>query len=101
MSDLQLIKQIPFKPLICNLVGYDNSDFSNSSEGFRCPCPICKDSNKHNFTVDESKNVFKCHKCNKSGSTIDFVKEVKNIETNEAIQFLDKEILGNSFHPAK
>ena len=44
----------------------------NSFEGikqyeFNCPSPICKGDNKHNWTFNAEKNVFRCWKCNYKG----------------------------------
>jgi len=50
-------------------------------------CPFCNEQTGA-IILKETENRFKCTKCGKMGGSVDIVKQLKNIETNEAVQLI-------------
>lgn len=53
-----------------------------------CPLHDKKKKDKPRFSANEEKKTFKCFNCEKSGSILDFVKEYKGIQLQEAALWL-------------
>jgi len=58
-----------------------------SGANYTCTCPFHNEKSG-SFTVNASKNIFKCFGCGESGNSIDFLIKYKKIELQEALHIL-------------
>jgi len=93
MNNIENIKKIDIKTLIEKETGLTFDKHNKLSQ-----CPFCKSGTGPNkssaFSVNIEKNIFKCFSCDKSGNAIEFVKYKQNIESVNAIQYIQKNYSG-------
>jgi len=58
-----------------------------------CKCPHCKSDAM--VALVPSKGIYRCFRCGETGNAITFVKEVRGISTDEAINYLESMYYNN------
>jgi DNA primase len=56
-------------------------------QGYTAKCPFHNEKSE-SFTVSQSKNIYKCFGCGKSGNSINFLMEHKGMSYPEALAWL-------------
>ncbi|HAF30557.1 MAG TPA: hypothetical protein DCG75_16055 [Bacteroidales bacterium] len=86
------VKTLNIKPIIEKETGL--KFFKNGRSHILEKCPFCGSGSGKNkspaLSIDQNKNIFNCFSCDKKGNTIEFIRYFKNLEKNEAIQYLIK-----------
>lgn len=88
---LDYIKNLPIID-VAKKLGIDLSKYSPSSANLVGPCPTGHPSvSGKSFTFTPHLNLFNCFNCKIGGSSIDLVKELKNISFIETVEWFIKE----------
>lgn len=84
--NLSDIKQIKNNADIIKVIGHF-LDIKPKQNNFVSKCPFHEEKSM-SFTVNRTKNIFKCFGCGASGDSIDFVMKVKNFNYGQAIEWI-------------
>ena len=92
MSELcQKLKQIPIPEILARETGDYSLTGANRDKSAACPCGSDKDKNHLRFYP--ATNSFFCHVGNVGGSPIDFIKHIRGVDTDAAIEYLKNHYL--------
>lgn len=82
---MKLIEKIRYQVSIRAL--FDALEIEEGALGFHCPF---HDDAVGTILLKETENRFKCSACNASGTSVDVVKKVKNMDTDGAVEWIAK-----------
>ena len=72
-------------------------EFRSTSEGLRGPCALC--GRNGDFSINTSKNIFHCWKCDESGSPVQFIAKLRGKDPFEASKEIEA-LFGGASHEA-
>ncbi len=82
----ELLRKIKDQVSIIDVVG-ENVVLKKSGSSYKGLCPFHSERTP-SFTVNENKQLFYCHGCQKGGDLITFVMEVHGVSFTEALEEL-------------
>ena len=84
--DNSIISEIKDKANIVDVIS-DYVDLKNNGSSYKACCPFHNE-NTPSFVVSESKQIYKCFGCGRSGDVIKFIQDIENVDFVDALKIL-------------